>query len=183
MSVGKAVVLSLVLVAVFVVGVIIGPSVQRRWFARDSGAVAVATPSAETATPAPQPKVERRAPRAKAPAVRSDDVVAAKRSPDTIQSMPVAVWEPELRDRAKNVLSPGARLDDAVAEFDNAEQFMTVAHAARNTKVPFMLLKDGLLNRGKSLSETIRELRPELDAKAEVKRARNEAREDLELAS
>jgi hypothetical protein len=96
--------------------------------------------------------------------------------------MPVAVWEPELRDRVKDVLSPGANLELAAADFTDTEQFVTVAHAARNTKVPFMVLKDRVLNHGQSLSETIRELKPELDAKAEVRRARNAARADLDLA-
>jgi hypothetical protein len=31
-----------------------------------------------------------------------------------------------------------------------AEQLVLVAHAARNTKVPFMVLKDRVLNRGQS---------------------------------
>ena len=59
---------------------------------------------------------------------------------------------------------------------------MTVAHAARNTQVPFMVLKDRLLNQGQSLAEAIHEFKPELDAKAEVTRARAAARSDLEIA-
>ena len=59
---------------------------------------------------------------------------------------------------------------------------MTVAHAARNTQVPFVVLKDRVLNRGESLAEAIREFKPELDAKSEVARARAEARSDLEIA-
>jgi hypothetical protein len=92
------------------------------------------------------------------------------------------VWEPDLRDRVKEVLNPGADLEIAAADFDNSEQFVTVAHAARNTKVPFMVLKDGLLNKGQSLAQTIREFKPELDARAEVRRARAAARADLGIA-
>ena len=83
----------------------------------------------------------------------------------------------------KAVLNSGARPEDAAADFDSAEQFMTVAHAARNTQVPFMVLKDRLLNQGQSLSEAIHEFKPELNAKAEVTRARAAARSDLEIAS
>ena len=90
--------------------------------------------------------------------------------------------EPELRDRVKDLLNPGARLEIATADFDTSEQFMTVAHAARNTKVPFMVLKDRVLNQGQSLAEAIGEIKPELDAKAEVTRARAAARSDLEIA-
>ena len=92
------------------------------------------------------------------------------------------MWEPELRERVKDVLSPGTDLELAAADFDDSEQFVTVAHAARNTRVPFMVLKDGLLHRGQSLAETIREFKPELNAKAEVRRARTAARADLGLS-
>ena len=109
-------------------------------------------------------------------------MVAAKKAPDTIQTIAVSVWEPELRDRVKAILSPGSRLELAATDFDDSEQFVTVAHAARNTKVPFMVLKEGLLNRGQSLAETIHEFKPALDAKAEVRRARTAARVDLGIA-
>ena len=45
-----------------------------------------------------------------------------------------------------------------------------------------MLLKDRVLNQGQSLAEAIREFKPELDARAEVQRARTAARSDLEIA-
>jgi hypothetical protein len=82
----------------------------------------------------------------------------------------------------KAVLAPGTRPEIAAADFDSPEQFMTVAHAARNTKVPFVVLKDRVVNRGQPLAEAIRESKPELDATAEVKRARAEAQSDLEIA-
>ena len=109
-------------------------------------------------------------------------MVAAKKAPNTIQAIAVNLWEPELRDRVKAVLNPGSDPVVAAADFDSSEQFMTVAHAARNTKVPFMVLKDRLLNRDQSLAEAIHEFKPELDAKAEVTRARAAARSDLEIA-
>jgi hypothetical protein len=63
--------------------------------------------------------------------------------------------------------------------FPSAEQFATVAHAARNTQVPFVLLKHRVLTEGRSLSAAIREFKPELDARREVTRARAEARSDI----
>jgi hypothetical protein len=83
----------------------------------------------------------------------------------------------------KAVLNPGAKPEIAAADFDGAEQFLTVAHAARNTDVPFMVLKDRVVNQGQSLAQAIHELRPDLDARAEVTRARAAAREDLESSS
>ena len=56
---------------------------------------------------------------------------------------------------------------------------MTVAHAARNTSVPFVVLKHRVLNEGQTLAEAIEEFKPNLDAKAEVARARAEAQADL----
>jgi hypothetical protein len=168
------------LVVAFVAGILTGPTIQNQWSRTKAPETTVASPVSEPASPAPV-EAERRAPRAKASA-RVDDVVAARRAPDTIRTIPVAVWEPELRDRVKDVLSPGSSLEIAAADFDDTEQFVTVAHAARNTKVPFMVLKDRLLNGGESLTEAIRQFKPELDATAEVRRARIAARADLGLA-
>ena len=84
-----------------------------------------------------------------------------------------------MRDRVKAVLNPGSRLEAAAADFGDGEQFMTVAHAARNTNVPFMVLKDCVLNQRESLADAIHELKPALDAKAEVAQARAEALSDL----
>ena len=109
------------------------------------------------------------------------DVVAAKKPYNTISTIAVNLWEPEMRDRVKAVLNPGSDPVVAAADFDSSEQFMTVAHAARNTKLPFMVLKDRVLNQDQSLSEAIHEFKPELDAKAEVTRARAAARSDLEI--
>jgi hypothetical protein len=183
MRTGKAVAFIVTFVAVFIVGVITGPTIRDRWSKVNAPAATVEQPSAPARQPAGAARVKPKPmARAKSSSSRADDMVAVKRAPDTIQTIAVSVWEPELRDRVKSVLSPGSRLEIAAADFNDSEQFVTVAHAARNTKVPFMVLKDGLLNRGQSLAETIHEFKPELDAKAEVRRARNAARADLGLA-
>ena len=190
MTFGKAGLLTAGLVAVFALGVMTGPTIRDNWYRMNAPEEAVAAQPAETSAPAPvkadrSVKADRPAPRARAsssPADRADEVVAAKKAPNTIQTIAVNLWEPELQDRVKAVLNPGSRPEDAAADFDSAEQFMTVAHAARNTQVPFMVLKDRLLNQGQSLSEAIHEFKPELNAKAEVTRARAAARSDLELA-
>jgi hypothetical protein len=99
--------------------------------------------------------------------------------PGSASRVAVEMWEPELRDRAKAVLNRGARLEIAAEDFDTAEEFLTVAHAARNTSVPFMVLKHRVLNQGESLADAIEQYKPELDAKAEVALARTAARSDL----
>jgi hypothetical protein len=181
MSFGKAGLLTAGFVAVFAVGVMSGPTIRDTWSGTQAPEEAVAAPSAEHSAPAPA-KAERRSTRARASASRAHETVAPKRRSDTLQTLAVNLWEPELRGRAKDVLNPGSRLEEAAVDFDSSEQFMTVAHAARNTNVPFMVLKDRVLNRGQSLAEAIREFKPALDAQAEVTRARAAARSDLETA-
>ena len=56
---------------------------------------------------------------------------------------------------------------------------MTVAYAAKNTNIPFMVLKHRVLTEGKPLAAAIAEFKPELDEVAEANRARAEARADL----
>ena len=81
------------------------------------------------------------------------------------------------------MLNRGARLEVAAADFATAEEFLTVAHAARNTSVPFMVLKHRVLNEGQTLADAIRESKPALDARAETARARTEARSRLTATS
>ena len=85
-----------------------------------------------------------------------------------------------MQERIKPVLNRGTRVEMAADGFKSAEQFATVAHAARNTSVPFMVLKHRVLDEGRSLVEAIHESKPELDAKAEVTRARDQARSDVQ---
>ena len=67
----------------------------------------------------------------------------------------------------------------AAEVFQSAEQFAAVAHAAKNTDVPFMLLKHRVLTERKPLSTAIRESKPHINAAAEASQARAEARKDL----
>jgi hypothetical protein len=182
MTVGKAGLLTAGLVAVFALGAVTGPTLQDNWAGRNTPEATAAAPAVEKAAPAPGTS-ERPARRAKSSAAPAPDAVAPREVSSSIETVAVSVWEPELRDRVKAVLNPGSRLEVAAADFDNSEQFVTVAHAARNTNVPFMVLKDRVLNQGQSLAEAIHEFKPELDAKAEVRRARAAARSDLEIAS
>ena len=99
----------------------------------------------------------------------------------SVTTVAVDMWEPELRDRAKAVLNRGTKIELAAADFATAEEFLTVAHAARNTQVPFMVLKHRVLNEQRTLADAIHELKPELDAKAEAARAREAARKARDL--
>ncbi|MGE4056358.1 MAG: hypothetical protein AB7F99_16320 [Vicinamibacterales bacterium] len=86
---------------------------------------------------------------------------------------------PELHARLKPLLNRGADVRIAAADFEDAAQFAAVAHAARNTEIPFMLLKHRVLHDGMSLTDAIRSLRPDANAGVEAELAAAEAMVDL----
>jgi hypothetical protein len=101
--------------------------------------------------------------------------------PKLVMTLPVTA--PALADRMKPVLARGTKISLAVEGFSDAEQFATIAHAARNTQVPFILLKHRVLTEHRSLADAIRASKPDLDADAEVARARTAAKSDLAALS
>jgi hypothetical protein len=129
---------------------------------------AVASPATDTATPArvtaPRMAVKK----------HTDKTTIA---PDVVAALPAT--QPELHERLKPVLNRGTRMDAAAQGFRDAEQFAAVAHAARNTGVPFAVLKHRVLEQDQTLARAIRESKPELDAEHEATRARNAARFDI----
>ena len=138
---------------------------------------AVTTPAVEEpAAPVTRatPKRVTRAPRAAAAVV---DAPVPGSAPKLVMTIPVSA--PELHRAMKPVLARGTKLPLAVEGFISAEQFATVAHAARNTQVPFILLKHRVLTEGQSLEAAIRASKPDLDASMEVARARQAARSDI----
>ena len=179
MTFGKAAWLTVSFVAALALGILTGPTIRDSWQkmqAPEQSAAAQPAEDREAAAPA-----ERAPARARTSSPRAARVSAPARPSNAITTVAAHLWEPELRDRAKAILNQGARLELASAGFETPEQFMTVAHAARNTEVPFMVLKDRVLYQDQSLAAAIREFRPELDVKAEVTRARAEALSDLEI--
>jgi hypothetical protein len=182
MTVGKAAALTAGFVGAVALGVALGPSITDRMSdigSTDSNAAAAKT---EEARPAPE--------RERASRTKAGPATVAKVKADESGAEPVAVApnpmrpdEPRVQQRLKPVLNRGAKMDLAAEGFLTAEEFATVAHAARNTNVPFMVLKHRVLNEKRPMEESmaaaIRELKPDLTAKAEVARAKREAREDL----
>jgi len=86
---------------------------------------------------------------------------------------------PAVQQHVKRLLNAGTNPELAAEGFGNARELMTVAYAARNTDIPFVLLKHRVLRERMSLASAIQQSRPELDEIAEVNRARAEARADL----
>ena len=177
MTVGKASALTAAFLGVFAVGVAVGPSLKDmlsngpdgRSQAAVQPAETAATPAAPVVTPAPA-----RTPRAKAAATNRKAVEAS-----TATSPALPASEPRLHARLKSVLNRGARMEIAAEGFRSAEEFATVAHAAHNTNVPFLVLKNRVLNEGRTLADALRDSKPDIDAKAEVERAAAAAKSDI----
>jgi hypothetical protein len=160
-----------------VLGVLIGPFVTNRLHVstnRPESAVTVSAP-VENAPQSPAPRVAKR----EKPSTRTAPSAKATREHAATNAVAVDLSAPELHKRLKPVLNRGANMSIASEGFRDAEQFATIAHAARNTNVPFLLLKHRVLDEGKTLQAAIRESKPELDVAAEAARARDEAKQDL----
>jgi hypothetical protein len=181
MTGAKASVLAAGFVGAVALGVAIGPTVQHKWSTSPNTPAPNAVVTESAPAPAPAPATARTRPRATTTSARSrDSRPAVSNPPGSVRSIHVSVWNPEVRDRVRKVLTPGTRMELAAEDFDTPVEFVTVAHAARNTSVPFMVLKHRVLNEGQTLAEAIHEAKPDLDAKAEVARARAAAEADLE---
>ena len=158
MTAGKATALALGLAGAFALGVWTGPYMTERM-------TSTANPRPESVATTPASSPTSVAPTTSTRALeRSVTVTPAS--------------APELHSRLKPVLNSGTNVKWAAEGFRTAEQFATVAHAARNTGVPFAVLKDRVL-KGRSLAAAIREFKPEVDAAAEVRRAQMMARGDV----
>ena len=146
-------------------------------------APAVATTQAAEIPAAPQPdkpKRVTRVARVNRPAA-AVDAPAPESAPKLVMTIPVSA--PELHARMKPVLARGTKMPLAAEGFKDAEQFATLAYAAKNTQVPFILLKHRVITEGQSLEEAIRASKPDVDAKGEVARARAAARSDIAALS
>ena len=160
MTIGKMTALALGLVGGFALGVWTGPHItQRAEQAASAVHDTIAIPGTnDEATPAAEPRRTR---------------------PAATRTARVEPAAPALQERLKPVLNRGANMSLAAEGFRSAEQFATVAHAARNTDVPFVLLKHRVLNEGKSVAEAIRESKPAANAAVEADLARAQARSDV----
>ena len=168
------------LVGGLALGVWIGSEMTSGREAATPGPAVVAAQLAEqpaaAAAPAPKAKRVTRVARAAREAA-AVEAPAPESTPKLVMTIPVSA--PELHARMKPVLARGTKLPLAVEGFTSAEQFATLAHAAKNTEVPFILLKHRVLTERQSLEDAIRASKPDLDAKAEAARARAAARSDI----
>jgi hypothetical protein len=142
----------------------------------------VLTARTETTTPVVQVDQPAAAEEAPKPETRVARIVAR---PAANPFEPIkAASDPSVQMLAKPVLNEGTNLEMAANGFDDATLFVSTAYAARNTGIPFVILKHRMLKLGYTLSEAIRISKPELDAVLEMDRARTKARSAIQkLAS
>jgi hypothetical protein len=169
---------------------IVGGLVLGAWIGsemtRNREAVAPTSAAVTAEAPGQEPVAVKTAPAKPKRVIRvsraaSGDAVPAPASPiDTPKLvMTIPMSAPELHARMKPVLARGTKMPMAIEGFVDAEQFATLAHASRNTQVPFILLKHRVLTEGQSLEDAIRASRPDLDAHVEALKAKGEARADI----
>ncbi len=170
MTFGKASALAIALAGALALGIWVSPQV------RDIGQIAPSTSVVKGSGVSQDSKaVTSTARTSKSPAksgAKATDTNAA-----TSDAIPASA--DNVQAHVKPLLKRGANLDMASDGFRDAEQFVTIAHAARNTEIPFILLKHRVLTEGKSLTRAIRESKPEIDATVEANRARAEAKSDI----
>jgi hypothetical protein len=172
---GRASAVTLGLAGGLALGVWIGSEMTSGREAAAPGPAVVAEQTAEEPAVVPQPAKPRRANSlARARAAAAVEAPAPESAPRLVKTIPASA--PELHDRIKPVLARGTKVSLAAEGFTDAEQFATLAHAARNTNVPFILLKHRVLAEGQSLEDAIRASNPDVDARVEALRAKGEAR-------
>jgi hypothetical protein len=178
MKTGKASAATLGLVGGLALGAWIGAEMtQLRDLKTPESAVVTTQAAEEPAAPTTPAKPKRVTRVTRAATGAAVDAPALEAAPKLVMTIPVSA--PELHARMKPVLARGTKLPLAIEGFTDAQQFATLAHAARNTQVPFILLKHRVLAEGQSLEEAIRASRPDIDAKTEALRAQGEARADI----
>ncbi|MGE5837925.1 MAG: hypothetical protein ACM4AI_25860 [Acidobacteriota bacterium] len=162
MTFGKATLLTIGFAGALAVGIGLSIANHRESTTPDSATVANA-PAARLAT-------ERSAKPVAASPADAESAVAMR---------PVSPQSPELEHRLKPLLNRGTNMDSAAEGFKDWRDFATIAHASHNTQVPFVVLKHHVLNEGRTLESVISEFKPDLDAKAEASRAREQTSQDL----
>jgi hypothetical protein len=159
MRLGKATGLLAGFIGAVALGVWVGPHVTSRHV--EPGTATVASSTHKATAPAPR-----------ASASRTEAAIAR-------EAAAVPATAPGLSDRLEPVLNQGTDMEKAAQGFDSAETFATVAYAARNTKVPFVLLKHRVLNEHRSLADAITMSNADVDAARAVTVARAQARADV----
>jgi hypothetical protein len=86
---------------------------------------------------------------------------------------------PKLVAKLQPLLPGGLSVEQAATGFSNQGQFIAAVHVSHNLEISFSDVKTKVLSDGGSLGSAIKALKPSADAKAEIKRANQQAADDL----
>jgi len=106
---------------------------------------------------------------------RNSDVWSGSKSAGELLSQ-----NTKLSSNLQSLLPEGTDLQAAAAGFKNLGEFVSAVHVSKNLDIPFDELKAKMTGPdGVILGKAIHELRPDVKAKAEAKRAKKQANQDF----
>jgi TPP-dependent 2-oxoacid decarboxylase len=86
----------------------------------------------------------------------------------------------QLSSKLQGLLPAGTNLQDASSGFKNMGQFVAAVHVSHNLNIPFDQLKAKMTgNPPLPLGKAIQELKPNVDAQSEAKKAENQGKKDI----
>ena len=89
----------------------------------------------------------------------------------------------KLSSQLGKLLPEGTNVQEAAAGFKNLGQFVAAVHVSQNLGIPFDQLKAKMTGPdSESLGKAIKSMRPDVKSKAEAKKARKQAKEDIRHA-
>lgn len=120
------------------------------------------------------------------PARESKEPGSVNREPQMQSKMAVSEQldrNTHLAARLEGMFPPGTDLKLASSGFKNLGQFVAAVQVSKNLGIPFDQLKSKMTGDSPvSLGKAVQDLRPEVDAKSEVKKAEHQAKDEIRQA-
>ncbi len=103
------------------------------------------------------------------------NTMGGQRTPDELLTQ-----NTHLSSKLGSLLPAGTNVQEAATGFKNLGQFVAAVHVSKNLDIPFDELKGKMTGSGsENLGKAIHQLKPQVDAKAEAKKAKKQADNDL----
>ena len=173
MGTAKATALGAALFGSIIIGAWVGPYFADRAQAFGEGDVFLTSRPAQAPVPL--------TPKAPEPEAHADRAHGAAVPSAAVQTTKIPLDDAKLVKRLKPMLTGGADMEVVSSGFRNSEDLAAAVHAAKNMKVPFMILKHEMVDEGRTLVAAIHVVKPTANASLEADLARSEARADLAL--
>jgi hypothetical protein len=87
---------------------------------------------------------------------------------------------PRLADKVQSLLPSGADLKQATTQFNYLDEFLAAVHVSNNLSIPLDQLKAKMRDSSfGQLRKAVETLKPDVDAKAEVNKAKDQGKQDV----